>query len=44
VAVIAGVYVVLVVLNFAYFYPVFTGHSIPYADWLHRVWLSNWGY
>jgi dolichyl-phosphate-mannose--protein O-mannosyl transferase len=40
-AVVAGVYVLLVALNFAYFYPIFTGDSIPYDAWLHRMWLGN---
>lgn len=40
-AVVLGVYVLLVALNFAYFYPIFTGQSIPYDDWLQRMWLGN---
>ncbi|WP_433219135.1 dolichyl-phosphate-mannose--protein mannosyltransferase [Dactylosporangium sp. CS-047395] len=40
-AVIAGVYVLLVALCFAYFYPIFTGTPIPYQDWLDRLWLGN---
>jgi dolichyl-phosphate-mannose--protein O-mannosyl transferase len=39
----AGVYVVLVVLCFAYFYPIFVGQPIPYESWQSRMWLgSRW--
>ncbi|WP_027342569.1 dolichyl-phosphate-mannose--protein mannosyltransferase [Hamadaea tsunoensis] len=40
-AVVAGVFIMLVALNFAYFYPIFTGQSIPYEAWMHRMWLGN---
>jgi len=39
-AVAAGVYVLLVALCFAYFYPIYVGTTIPYADWFHRMWLG----
>jgi dolichyl-phosphate-mannose--protein O-mannosyl transferase len=41
-AMIAGGYVTLVALNFAYFYPVFTGQVIPYEAWQARMWLDSW--
>ncbi|MEV6487928.1 phospholipid carrier-dependent glycosyltransferase [Actinoplanes sp. NPDC051633] len=41
--VIAGAYVVIVALCFAFFYPIFTGDSIPYESWQSRMWLgSRW--
>ena len=41
--VVAGVYVLLVALCFAYFYPIFVGQLIPYESWQHRMWLgSRW--
>ncbi len=40
-AVAAGVYVLLVAACFAYFYPIYVGTTIPYADWFHRMWLGN---
>jgi dolichyl-phosphate-mannose--protein O-mannosyl transferase len=41
--VVAGVYVVLVALCFAYFYPIFTGELITYQSWQGRMWLgSRW--
>lgn len=39
--VIAGVFVLLVALNFAYFYPIFAGESLPTADWSRRMWLGR---
>jgi dolichyl-phosphate-mannose-protein mannosyltransferase len=39
--VVAGVYLVLVALCFAYFYPVFVGQLIPYTDWSTRMWLGG---
>jgi dolichyl-phosphate-mannose--protein O-mannosyl transferase len=42
-AIIAGAYVLLVAICFAYFYPVFVGQILPYAEWSARMWLgSRW--
>ncbi|WP_327721415.1 phospholipid carrier-dependent glycosyltransferase [Streptomyces sp. NBC_00490] len=41
-AVAAGVLVLLIVWNFAYFFPAYTGQTIPYADWRARMWLDSW--
>jgi dolichyl-phosphate-mannose-protein mannosyltransferase len=38
----AGAFVVLVVLNFAWFWPVYTGELITTRDWLDRIWFSRW--
>ncbi|MGC5052513.1 dolichyl-phosphate-mannose--protein mannosyltransferase [Micromonospora sp. DT48] len=40
-SVVAGAYVVLVVLCFAYFYPIFVGLTMPYEDWSARMWLDG---
>ncbi|WDZ86719.1 phospholipid carrier-dependent glycosyltransferase [Micromonospora cathayae] len=40
-SVVAGVYVLLVAICFAYFYPIFVGQLIPYADWSARMWLDG---
>ena len=41
--VVAGLYVLLVALCFAYFYPIFVGQLIPYESWQSRMWLgSRW--
>ncbi|MEO3775445.1 phospholipid carrier-dependent glycosyltransferase [Micromonospora sp. B11E3] len=39
--VVAGAYVLLVALCFAYFYPIFVGRLLPYADWSARMWLDG---
>ncbi|MER7457212.1 phospholipid carrier-dependent glycosyltransferase [Micromonospora sp. NPDC126480] len=39
--VVAGAYVVLVALCFAYFYPIFVGDTMPYDDWSNRMWLDG---
>lgn len=41
--IVAGVFVVLVAVNFAYFYPIYVGQLIPYESWQSRMWLgSRW--
>ncbi|MGN9807850.1 dolichyl-phosphate-mannose--protein mannosyltransferase [Micromonospora sp. BQ11] len=39
--VIAGAYVLLVALCFAYFYPIFVAELLPYEDWSARMWLDG---
>ncbi|SBT54442.1 dolichyl-phosphate-mannose--protein mannosyltransferase [Micromonospora narathiwatensis] len=39
--VIAGAYVLLVALCFGYFYPIFVGRLMTYADWSARMWLDG---
>nr|WP_308120863.1 phospholipid carrier-dependent glycosyltransferase [Actinoplanes bogorensis] len=39
--VVAGAYLVLVAVCFAYFYPIFVGHLIPYESWSGRMWLGG---
>ncbi|NEB01077.1 phospholipid carrier-dependent glycosyltransferase [Streptomyces sp. SID13726] len=41
-AVAAGTLVLLIVWNFIYFFPLYTGETIPYADWHSRMWLDTW--
>lgn len=41
-AIIVGVAIALVVLNFAYIYPVLTDQLMLYKDWLARMWLRSW--
>ncbi|MFF8832567.1 dolichyl-phosphate-mannose--protein mannosyltransferase [Streptomyces sp. NPDC015131] len=41
-AVGAGVLVLLIVWNFIYFWPLFTGEAIPMEDWRDRMWLDTW--
>ena len=40
-AVAAGVFVALVAVCFAYFYPIFVGQLIPYESWQSRMWLGG---
>ena len=35
-------YLALVVVNFAFFYPILTGLPLPYQDWLSRMWFPSW--
>jgi dolichyl-phosphate-mannose-protein mannosyltransferase len=41
-AVAAGGYLVAVLVNFAYIYPILTAEVIPYASWLSRMWFHRW--
>ena len=38
----AGIYTALVALNFGYLYPVLAAVTIPYPDWLARMWFRSW--
>jgi dolichyl-phosphate-mannose--protein O-mannosyl transferase len=41
-AVVAGAFVVLVVLNLAWLWPVLTYELVPLADWHDRMWFRSW--
>jgi dolichyl-phosphate-mannose-protein mannosyltransferase len=41
-AVGVGVFVALVVVNFAYFYPVLAAQTLPFEAWQDRMWFSSW--
>jgi len=41
-AAIAGGYLLVVVLNFFYLYPVLAAKVIPYSSWHARMWFSSW--
>ncbi|MFD3734640.1 dolichyl-phosphate-mannose--protein mannosyltransferase [Streptomyces sp. NPDC058632] len=38
----AGVLTLLIAWNFIYFWPIYTGTSIPIEDWRARMWLDTW--
>src|SRR6516225_1684121 len=38
----AGAYLLAVLLNFAYLYPILTAEVIPYTSWLSRMWYHGW--
>jgi len=37
-AAVVGVYLLITLLMFAYFYPILAGKVIPYTDWLSHMW------
>lgn len=37
-----GAMVLVIALNFIYFYPIFTGQIITYDAWFARMWWSSW--
>ncbi|NEA63348.1 phospholipid carrier-dependent glycosyltransferase [Streptomyces sp. SID12488] len=41
-AVAAGTLVLLITWNFVYFFPIYTGLTIPYSGWHTRMWLDTW--
>jgi dolichyl-phosphate-mannose--protein O-mannosyl transferase len=38
----AGVLVLLIIWNFIYFWPIYTGTPIPIDEWRGRMWLDTW--
>ena len=41
-AAIAGTFVLLVIANFAFFYPLFTDELVTHDQWMMRMWFSRW--
>ncbi len=41
-AVGAGVLVLLIAWNFIYFWPIYTGQTLPIDEWRDRIWLDTW--
>jgi dolichyl-phosphate-mannose-protein mannosyltransferase len=39
---LAGVYLIAVLANFVYLYPVIAAQVIPYSSWLSRMWFHSW--
>ncbi len=39
---LGGAFVVLVVLNFAWFWPLYTGELMTTEQWLDRIWFRRW--
>jgi dolichyl-phosphate-mannose--protein O-mannosyl transferase len=37
-----GVYLAVVVINFAYLYPILAAQTLPYPDWQSRMWFTSW--
>ncbi|MBA3991162.1 MAG: hypothetical protein H0X54_09020 [Propionibacteriales bacterium] len=40
--VVAGSFLVLVLLNFAWFWPIYTNQLLTHSEWLDRVWFECW--
>ena len=40
--IVVGVFVAVVVANFAYLYPILTDELLPYPRWLTRMWFRSW--
>jgi dolichyl-phosphate-mannose-protein mannosyltransferase len=40
--VVAGAFVVLVIVNFAWFWPIYTDQLISTPHWLERIWFRQW--
>ncbi len=38
----AGAFVILVIVNFAWFWPIYTGELISTPHWLERIWFRQW--
>ncbi|WP_240139929.1 dolichyl-phosphate-mannose--protein mannosyltransferase [Streptomyces sp. MUM 178J] len=38
----SGVLVLLIIWNFIYFWPLYTGTPIPIEEWRNRMWLDTW--
>ena len=36
------VYLVLVLLNFAWFWPIWTNQLLTHAEWTDRIWFTRW--
>jgi dolichyl-phosphate-mannose-protein mannosyltransferase len=41
-AVVTGAYLLAVLVNFAYLYPILAAKAIPYSSWLARMWFHSW--
>jgi len=41
-AIAAGAYLLAVLVNFAYLYPVLADKVLPYSSWLSRMWFRSW--
>ncbi len=40
--VVAGSFFLLVLLNFAWFYPIYTDQLLTHSEWLDRIWFARW--
>jgi dolichyl-phosphate-mannose--protein O-mannosyl transferase len=40
--IVSGAFFVLVLLNFAWFWPVYTDQLLTHREWLDRIWFTRW--
>ncbi|MDQ6523543.1 phospholipid carrier-dependent glycosyltransferase [Nocardioides sp. LHD-245] len=40
--IVSGAFVVLTLVNFAWFWPIWTNQMLTHSEWLDRVWFSRW--
>jgi dolichyl-phosphate-mannose--protein O-mannosyl transferase len=40
--IVSGAFFMLVLLNFAWFWPIYTDQLLTHSEWLDRVWFSRW--
>jgi len=39
---LVAVHLALVVVNFAWLYPLLAAQTLPYEEWSARIWFSSW--
>jgi dolichyl-phosphate-mannose--protein O-mannosyl transferase len=40
--IVSGAFVVLTLVNFAWFWPIWTNGLLTNSEWLDRIWFSRW--
>ncbi|MFA6299516.1 MAG: phospholipid carrier-dependent glycosyltransferase, partial [Nocardioides sp.] len=40
--IVAGSFFVLVLVNFAWFWPIYTHELLTRSEWLDRIWFTRW--
>ncbi len=40
--IVGGAFVILTLVNFAWFWPIWTNQMLTHSEWLDRVWFSRW--
>jgi dolichyl-phosphate-mannose--protein O-mannosyl transferase len=40
--IVSGAFFVLVLVNFAWFWPIYTDRLLTHSDWLNRIWFERW--
>ena len=40
--IISGAFFLLVLANFAWFWPIYTNELLTHGQWLSRIWFTRW--